>query len=63
MLRDGLYNRSWKDIDLLLEQATRWLKEFWGNPQRIHSLVGEGWMLHQPRYGCQNTEVRLHSSG
>jgi transposase len=47
MLRDGLCNRSWKDIKHLLEQATRWLKDFWETPDRIHSLVGDGWMLHQ----------------
>lgn len=47
MLRDGLCNRTWKDIDHLLEQATRWLKDFWETPERIHSLVGQGWLLHQ----------------
>lgn len=47
MLRDGLCNRSWKSIDQLLEQATRWLKDFWEEPKRIQSLVGEGWLLHQ----------------
>jgi len=47
MLRDDLCNRSWKNIDHLLEKATRWLKEFWESPERIHSLVGNGWMLHQ----------------
>lgn len=47
MLRDGLCNRSWSDIDHLLEQATRWLKDFWETPEQIHSPVGDGWMLHQ----------------
>jgi len=47
MLRDGLCNRSWKDIDHLLEQATRWLRDFWESPERIHSLVGQGWLLDQ----------------
>lgn len=47
MLRDSLCNRSWNNIDHLLEQATRWLKDFWETPERIHSLVGDGWMLQQ----------------
>ena len=47
MLRDGLCNRSWRDIDELLEHATKWLKDFWEDSQRIHSLVGEGWLLNQ----------------
>lgn len=47
MLRDGLCNRSWRDIDELLEHATKWLKDFWEDSKRIHSLVGEGWLLHQ----------------
>ena len=47
MLRDGLCNRSWKGINDLLKQVTRWLKDFWESPERIRSLVGNGWMLHQ----------------
>lgn len=47
MLRDGLCNRSWNSLEHLLEQAPRWLKEFWSDPRRICSLIGEGWMLHQ----------------
>jgi transposase len=46
-LRDGLCNRTWKDLDHLLEQATRWLKDFWESPEQIKSLVGQGWLLHQ----------------
>ncbi|MEM7790866.1 MAG: IS630 family transposase [Verrucomicrobiota bacterium] len=47
MLRDGLCNRAWKDIDELLEHATKWLREFWEDHSRIKSLVGQGWLLHQ----------------
>ena len=47
MLRDGLCNRSWKSLDHLLDQATRWLEEFWESPERIKSLVGQGWLLVQ----------------
>ena len=47
MLRDGLCNRTWKNINELLEHATRWLKNFWENPERIQALVGEGWLLDQ----------------
>lgn len=47
MLRDGLCNRSWQSLDDLLEAATRWLKEFWSEPSRILSLVGDGWMRVQ----------------
>jgi transposase len=47
MLRDALCNRSWKSLDELLEAATRWLREFWNEPGRILSLVGDGWMRDQ----------------
>ena len=47
MLRDGLCNRRWKDLDELLEAATSWLKRFWEEPRRIYSLIGQGWMLSQ----------------
>lgn len=47
MLRDGLCNRAWRNIDELLDHATRWLKQFWENPKRIQSLVGNGWLLDQ----------------
>ncbi len=47
MLRDGLCNRTWKNLDHLLEQITRWLEDFWQSPERIKSLVGQGWLLHQ----------------
>ena len=47
MLGDGLCNRSWKSLDQLLEQATRWLKAFWEDPEHIRSLVGQGWLLDQ----------------
>ena len=47
MLRDGLCNRSWKSLDHLLDATTRWLEEFWTQPDRIRSLIGEGWMLNQ----------------
>lgn len=46
-LRDGLCNRAWRNLDQLLEQATRWLKDFWQSPEQIQSLVGQGWLLHQ----------------
>lgn len=47
MLRDWLCNRRWKSLDDLLEAATHWLGKFWGEPRRILSLVGDGWMLDQ----------------
>lgn len=47
MLRDGLCNRSWRDLDELMAAATRWLRAFWEDPRRILSLVGGGWLLAQ----------------
>lgn len=47
MLRDALCNRSWKDIEHLLAQATRWLKDFWECPARSQALVGQGFLLQQ----------------
>ena len=47
MLRDGLCNRSWQSLDDLLEAATRWLKDFWSEPSRVLSLVGDGWIRVQ----------------
>lgn len=47
MLRDALCNRSWRDLQELLEAATRWLRDFWSDPTRIFSLIGDGWMLDQ----------------
>ena len=47
MLRDGLCNRAWKNLDELLAHATSWLKQFWEDHERIKSLVGQGWLLHQ----------------
>lgn len=47
MLRDGLCNRSWKDIEHLLEQATRWLTDFWKDRERIESLIGQADLLNQ----------------
>jgi transposase len=41
-LRDGLCKRTWKNLDHLLKQASRWLKEFWETPERIQSLIGQG---------------------
>ena len=46
-LRDALCNRSWRDLDELMEAATRWLRQFWEKPERILSLVGNGWMRQQ----------------
>ena len=47
MLRDALCNRSWASLEDLLEAATRWLRDFWEDPRRIFSLIGQGWMLNQ----------------
>ncbi len=47
MLRDALCNRSWNSLQDLLDAATRWLREFWDDPRRIFSLIGDGWMLDQ----------------
>ena len=47
MLRDVLCNRRWSSLQDLLDAATRWLREFWGDPRRIFSLIGDGWMLDQ----------------
>ncbi len=46
-LRDGLCNRQWRNLDHLLDAATRWLRQFWSDPSRIFSLVGNGWLLRQ----------------
>lgn len=46
-LRDALCNRSWRSLDHLLKESTRWLKSFWETPSRIYSLIGRGWMLDQ----------------
>jgi hypothetical protein len=42
MLRNSLCNRSWDSIDHLLDQATRWFKDSWQTPERIHWLVDDG---------------------
>ena len=47
MLRDWLCNRRWDSLDGLMDAATLWLKKFWEAPDRILSLVGDGWMAHQ----------------
>ncbi len=47
MLRDELCNRSWKSLDDLITAATKWLKNFWNQPDQIFSLVGNGWMRAQ----------------
>lgn len=47
MMRDGLCNRRWKSLEHLLQEATRWLREFWSEPSKTYSLIGQGWMLHQ----------------
>ena len=46
-LRDGLCNRKWLHLDHLLDAATKWLRQFWSDPSRIFSLVGDGWLLRQ----------------
>jgi len=47
MLRDWLCNRQWRSLDELLEAATYWLERFWNKPERVLSLVGDGWMRDQ----------------
>lgn len=47
MLRDGLCNRSWQDLEELMGAVTRWLRGFWEDARRILSLVGGGWLLAQ----------------
>ena len=47
MLRDNLCNRSWQSLDDMLDAATLWLEDFWSEPSRSLSLIGDGWMLNQ----------------
>ena len=47
MLRDWLCNRRWESLEDLLDAATFWLRKFRGEPRRILSLVGNGWMPDQ----------------
>lgn len=47
MLRDWLCNRRWKSLDALMNAATFWLEKLWNSPERILSLIGEGWMRKQ----------------
>ncbi len=47
MLRDGLCNRVWRDLDKLMAHATLWLESFWNDPKRILSLVGSNSLLRQ----------------
>lgn len=47
LLRDALCNRTWRDLEEMMEAATRWLRVFWTDVRRIYSLIGQGWMLNQ----------------
>jgi len=43
MMRDDLCNRQWSDLDELLDRLTQFLEEFWNEPKKIYSLIGDGW--------------------
>lgn len=46
-MKDSICNRADDTLDDLEEAITVFLRGFWESPQRIRSLVGEGWMRDQ----------------
>lgn len=47
MLKDAICNRRWGNLNELLKKTTIFLRSIWDQPQRLFSLIGQGWMLSQ----------------
>jgi transposase len=54
LIKDALCNRVYKGIQALEDAASVALGPFIANPQRVRSLVGDGWMHVQANAMCTN---------
>ena len=47
IVKDWICNRVYDDLNHLASHTTTCLRKFWEEPERVTSLVGEGWLLDE----------------
>ena len=45
IVKDGICNRVFEDLEEIEEALTEQLRKYWEDPGRVRSLIGNGWML------------------
>jgi hypothetical protein len=45
VLKDRICNRTWEDLEALMEAINDVLAEYWTTPSKVKSLIGSGWLL------------------
>ena len=47
IVKDGICNRDWADLDQLEEKITERIKPYWEDAKRVTRLVGNGYLLSE----------------
>jgi len=47
IVKDGICNRDWKDLDELEEKITERIKPYWEDAKRVTRLIGNGYLLSE----------------
>lgn len=45
VIKDRICNRTWEDLEALIEAINAVLAEYWTTPSLVKSLIGQGWLL------------------
>ncbi len=45
VVKDRICNRSWENLEALMEAINEVLAEYWSTPSKVKSLIGNGWLL------------------
>jgi len=47
VIKDRLCNKAWDDLDALVLAINSVLHEYWSDPRKVRSLIGQGYLLDQ----------------
>ena len=47
IVKDGICNRDWADLDQLEEKITERIKPYWEDAKRVTRLIGDGYLLFE----------------
>lgn len=54
VVKDRLCNKAWENLDAVTTAINEVLNEYWSNPAKVRSLVGQGYLLDQLNTSYQN---------
>jgi len=59
IVKDVICNRLYADLEELEESITECLRTYWEDATRVHSLIGDGWLIAEVNATNQNNNTQI----